>query len=405
MDSPSGPAPSAASTPHTFDARPGAFAGLEVVEISLDAAGEMAGRLLAQYGANVLKVEPPEGSPTRSIGPFAHGEEDPDHSLTFWYYNTSKRSEVLDPRQTNWHEELDRRLAPADILILSCSPADIDSLGLDPTELAARHPRLVICTITPYGLDGPWSHYQSCDLTNLAGGGVLASCGYDDHSVPPIRPGDNQSFHMAASFGLISILLALIQRDATGKGQLIDLSIHDSVAVSPELANPYYFYSEAVVHRQTCRHAQPVPTQPALFETRDGRWVYFALILADTKPWQSLVEWMDSMDLAADLTDPAYETLDHRQANFSHIQSILEVFFLLQDAQSAYHEGQRRGLPVAVISSPDEVVHDEHLRAREFFEYVGTPDQPGGLYPGAPIRFSAYRSEPQRPAPRLGEAR
>jgi crotonobetainyl-CoA:carnitine CoA-transferase CaiB-like acyl-CoA transferase len=133
--------------------------------------------------------------------------------------------------------------------------------------------------------------------------------------------------------------------------------------------------------------------------------VYFALILADTKPWQSLVEWMDSMDLAADLTDPAYETLDHRQANFSHIQSILEVFFLLQDAQSAYHEGQRRGLPVAVISSPDEVVHDEHLRAREFFEYVGTPDQPGGLYPGAPIRFSAYRSEPQRPAPRLGESR
>src|SRR5690606_11915442 len=102
------------------------------------------------------------------------------------------------------------------------------------------------------------------------------------------------------------LLLALLDRQATGLGQVVDVSMHEAVAVSGELANPYWFYPRVQLHRQTCRHAQPSPTQPALFECADGVQVYFALILSDARTWQSLVAWLDTMGLALDLGDEAY---------------------------------------------------------------------------------------------------
>jgi crotonobetainyl-CoA:carnitine CoA-transferase CaiB-like acyl-CoA transferase len=380
------------------------YAGLKVVEVASDPAGEMTGRLLAQYGAEVIKIEPPEGSPTRRIGPFVDGQVTADTSLTFWFYNTSKRSVTLTLPDEQARADFDELLADSDILVLSMTPRELENLSLDPQALAATHPKLIVCVITPFGLSGPWSGYQTSDLVSLASGGLLNSCGYDDHSIPPIRPAENQAFHVAASFAHISLLLALLERDATGLGQVIDASIHDSVAVSPELANPYWFYPRALVKRQTCRHAQPVPTQPALFATMDGRYVYFALILSDAKPWQTLVEWMEVLGVAVDLVDPAYSQLSHRQANFPHIQSILESFFLIQRAEDIYREGQRRGLPIAVVNSPDDVVRDEHLAARNFFDQVSGDDGAEWVFPGAPIRFSAYSSSPQRPAPKLSHA-
>lgn len=391
-----------AATPDAGAAAP-LCRGLKVVEVSSDPAGEMAGKVLAQYGADVVKLEPAVGSPTRRIGPYAGEARDGEASLTFWLYNTGKRSVVADLPDDR--AVLDGLLAGADVLITSSSLADQRQLGLDPHEIGRRFPRLVVCAITPFGQDGPWAEYQSSDLVALAAGGLLNSCGYDDHSIPPIRPAENQAYHVAASFAEISIFLALIERESSGRGQVIDLSVHDSVAVSPELANPYWFYPKALVKRQTCRHAQPSPTQPALFRTLDDRYVYFALVLADLKPWKSLVEWMDSLGIAADLTDPEYDQLAHRQANFPHIQQMLEAFFLIQESAAVYHEGQSRGLPIAVINAPEEVLVDEHLAARGFFETVEHADGSRASYPGPPIRFSSHPGVEQTAAPLLGSTR
>ena len=387
------------STDTEPDPRPRPYDGLRVVEVATDPAGELLGQLLAQFGADVVKVEPPEGSPTRRIGPFEAGQDDLEHSLTYWYYNTGKSSRVLDlPSE---QAELDTLLDRADVVIVSAPPADFPRLGIDVAALPARE-RLVACCITPFGLTGPWRDYRSSDLVALAAGGVLHSCGYDDHSIPPIRPADNQAFHMAASFAHQALLLALLERDATGRGQTLDVSVHDSVAVSGELANPFWFYPEVLVQRQTCRHAQPGPTAPALFATLDGRYVYFALVLADVKPWNALVEWMGTMGMAADLGEPEYAHLAHRQRFFPHIQSILEAFCLVQDAETLYHEGQARGLPIAVVNSPDEVIHDEHLAARGFFQRIERDGEFVGVYPGPPMQFSSYRAAPPAPPPRLG---
>ena len=150
-------------------------------------------------------------------------------------------------------------------------------------------------------------------------------------------------------------MLALIDRQHSGGGQVVDVGMHDCLAVSAELANPYWFYPRVVVHRQTCRHAQPTPTAPALFQCGDGRYVYFVLFVADLKPFRALVEWMATLGVEADLNEPQYEDAAYRQANFGHIQGLVEVFFLLQDAVEAYHDGQARGLPIGVAYAPDDL--------------------------------------------------
>ena len=387
-------------------ARPTPYGTLRVVELAGDPAGEALGKLLATMGADVIKVELPAGAPSRRIGPAAAGfpAGDPDGSLNFWFYNVSKRSVVVDYRTPGGMARLTGLLSSADIAITGWRPSEWADLGTTPGELRAAAPRLILANLSPFGLDGPWADMVSSDLVGLALGGPLNSCGYDDHSIPPIRPGGDQGYQVTASFGHLGVLLALLERERTGQGQVVDVAMHDCLSVSAELANPYWFYPRVLVHRQTCRHAQPSPTQPAVFATADDRHVYFALITAEQKPWQSLVDWMESRRLAADLTDPAYADPAYRLAHFAHIQQIVEVFFLLQTAADCYHEGQQRGLPIGVLNAPEDLPQDPHLAAREFFVPV-EDDAPGGphLYPGAPIRFSALAAPPITRAPRLGE--
>jgi len=241
------------------------------------------------------------------------------------------------------------------------------------------------------------------ELTRSAQGTPLFSCGYDDHAIPPIRPGGDQGYQSAASWALIGTLLALVERQQTGQGQVVDVGMHDCLAVGAELANPYWFYPKAIVQRQTCRHAQPTPTQQAIFQCGDGRWVYFTIFVAEQKSWFALLDWIDSKDVAAGLHDPSFADPAYRQAHFHEIQDVVEVFFLLQTADEAYHDGQARGLPVGPIYAPEDVLADEHLRARGFFVEVEHEDVPPADYPGAPFRFSAYGAADLVRAPRLGE--
>jgi crotonobetainyl-CoA:carnitine CoA-transferase CaiB-like acyl-CoA transferase len=371
------------------------YDGLRVIELAGDPAGEHLGKLLADFGAEVVKLEPPEGSPTRRVGPFAGDRPDPDQSLTFWFHNTGKRSVV--------GSDLAQLLDGADVLVITKRPSVLAREGIDLDQLRAQHPTLVVVSVTPFGLTGPWADYRTSDLVGLAVGGLLNSCGYDDHSIPPIRPGGDQGYQTAASFAYNGLLLALIERQRTGRGQLVDVSMHEAIAVTVELANPYWFYPRVLVQRQTCRHAQPSMTQPALFRCKDDRWVYFVLIVAEPKPWQATVEWLDDYGLAIDLVDPAYSDIAFRQQHFSHVQELVEVLFMLQDADEAYREGQRRGLPIGILNAPEDVLGDEHLQARGFFADVDHDDLGVVRYPGVPYRFSAFGSPSLTRAPLLGE--
>jgi crotonobetainyl-CoA:carnitine CoA-transferase CaiB-like acyl-CoA transferase len=382
---------------------PAPYAGLKVIELAENTGGEFLGRMLAEMGADVIKVEPPEGSPTRRIGPFAKGEEGVDRSLHFWLYNSNKRSVAID-LGGDTADALAPLLDDADFFICTFQPARLAAAGLDLDALSERFPRLIIVSITPYGLTGPWKDYQSSNLIALAGGGPLNMCGYDDHDIPPINPGGDQAHHGATAFGHIGALLALLDRQATGRGQVVAISMHGSSAVNVELANPFWFYPRVNVIRQTCRHAQPSPTQSALFQCADGRYVYYTLILSDGRAWDMLVDWMDSKGMSAMLTDPEYQDIVHRQRYFADIQSIVECFFLCHDSAEMYLDGQARGLPIGLLNAPEDLFEDEHLKARDFFVEVDMGGDVGAVaYPGDSYRFSAFGSVPRLRAPKLGE--
>jgi len=380
-----------------------AYRGLRVVELADSPAAEFTGRLLSEMGAEVVKVEPPQGSASRRIGPFADNIDDGEHSLHFWYYNGDKRSVVLDIGAPSARAELDRLLDGADVLISGLQPFELQAARLSLEQISNEHPKLIVAAMTPYGLTGPWKNLKSCDLVALAAGGPLHMCGYDDHSIPPIRPGGNQGYHTGTAFAHIGILLALLERQRTGKGQIVDLSNHEALAVTVELANPYWFYPRSLVLRQTCRHAQPVRTQPTLFECADG-YVYFALVVTEEKPWLLLIDWLKSHDFESGLDDPEFLSAAFRQQNFDRIQQIVEAFFLVNAADQMYREGQERGLPIGTLNAPEDLFHYRHLRDRAFFAAVPHPGRAPVEYPGAAYRFSAFSPVDPKPAPRLGEA-
>ncbi|WP_238588806.1 CaiB/BaiF CoA transferase family protein [Rhodococcus pyridinivorans] len=372
-----------------------------MVELAQDPQGEIVGKLLADQGADVVKVEPPGGAAGRHIGPFRAGSEgDPDASLHFWAYNTSKRTVTLDTSTEDGRARRAALIADADVLITSDGPSRLAADGIDLQALVAAHPELIAVSVSPYGLTGPWADWRTSDLIALAAGGILNSCGYDDHSIPPIRPGGNQAFQLAASFGHSGLLLALLERQATGLGQIVDVSMHEAVAVSGELANPYWFYPRVLLERQTCRHAQPSPTQPALFECADGVQVYFALILSDARTWSVLVDWLSTLGMDLDLSDEKYQSLAYRQERFSYIQTIMESFFLIQDSATVCREAQARGLPLGPVLAPEQLLEDEHLVERAFFVPVPLPTGGEALFPGSPYRFS-YATGTPGPPPRL----
>lgn len=380
---------------------PSPYAGLKVIEVADDIAGELTGRFLAELGADVLKVEPPEGAPTRHMGPWVDGIADPERSLTFRYYNRNKSSVVLDRSSPDGRRALRGLLRDADVLVSTMRRAELDELGLRPGA-AGDEERLIVLSVTPFGLDGPWASYRTSDLVSLAAGGPLITCGYDDHTLPPIRPGGNQAFHTAASFAHLALLLALIDRERTGSGQAVDVSMHDSLAVTVEMANPYWSYSGAVVQRQTCRHAEPVATESTLFRTADGRYLHYRLITVEPKVWKILTDWMRSKGMVGELDAPSYLDPEFRKRRFGSIRNEVAKFFLAFDGMALYREGQARGLPIGIVNAPEDLLDDAHLLERGFFSPVAEHDGVVAQYPGLPYRFSSFDPPPAVAAPRLG---
>ena len=158
--------------------KPGALAGIRVIELA-DEQAEYCGLTLAGLGADVIKVEPPGGSPTRRIGPFYQDKPDPNGSLFFWQYNRGKRSIVLDLNQEGDRNKFKELLAGADVLLESTPKGELDKLGLGNSDLRKQFPSLITARVTPFGDDGPWANFKGSDLIHLALGGVMMNCGYD----------------------------------------------------------------------------------------------------------------------------------------------------------------------------------------------------------------------------------
>ena len=267
------------------NAGPGMLAGLRVIEIA-DERAEYAGLLLAGLGAEVIKIEPPEGNATRRIGPFLDDQPGLERSLFFWNYNRNKKSVVLDLRDAAGREHMLRLLGGADILLDASCGALNEVLGLDHAALNARFPQLVTARMTPFGDDGPWKDFKGSDLIHLALGGPMMNCGYDpdpnfEYDTPPIAPQIWHAYHIAGEQMATGIIAALIHRERSGEGQDVSLAIHEAVSKNPEQDLMYWVCRRVPLWRLTCRHAsegaQPQPQhlphqgRALVHHARDGR--------------------------------------------------------------------------------------------------------------------------------------
>jgi len=380
----------------------GVFNDVRVLELG-DLAAQQCGKLFADMGADVIKIEPPGGAEGRRIGPFLDNEPHPDRSLSFWHHNTSKRSITLDLAAHSGAEIFRSLAVKADVVLEDYAPGTLAGVGLGYDALRGLRSSLIMVSITPFGQTGPYRDYTSSDLVALALGGPLWSCGYDDHALPPVRPYEGAAYHIAGHYAFIGATAALVLRQATGEGQYIDVSMHEACHDTTEGAMPTWYMGGRRVERQTGRHAAPGATQPVVFPCLDGKSV-FTRIPGETKVWERLVDWLDEAGLAVDLREERFADPAVRRDEMGHITEVVEAFCATQTAEDLYHGAQARGMVWGAVRSPDEIVHDEHLRARGFFVSVEHPELGRSFeYAGAPYQFSETPWALRCRAPLLGE--
>lgn len=389
----------------------GPLAGLRVIEMCGEL-GQLAGKLLADMGADVVKIEPPEGSSARGIGPFVDDQPGANRSLNFWYHNTNKRSVVLDLASESGRASARALCLVADILIEDAPPGALAERGLDFASLEAEAPRLIYCSITPFGQNGPWTNYKSSDLVSLALGGPMAMNGYDPEDAPgapPIRGHGDQGYNTACHFATHGILAALLERQRSGKGQYIDCSAHEALSCTVEVGMPYWLYMKQDVVRQTGRHAAAIRTERWMYRAGDGRDVLLFGVGRDNASWTRIKRWLQEHGYGQQFDEPRFDDPMARQPargtpEVKEIFDAMRAFIAESSSEDIYRGGQERSQAWGVVRSPDETLDDPHWSDRGFWtEVIGEGrDQPVRM-PGAPYQFSATPWQLRRPAPRLGE--
>ena len=368
--------------------RPGPLAGIRVIEFA-DEQGEYCGLTLAGLGADVVKVEPPGGSPTRRIGPFYKDKADPEGSLFFWQYNRGKRSVELDLKKKADLARFQSLLASADILLETTSKGDLDALGLSQQALAKQFPTLIHARITPFGDEGPWTDFKASDLVHLALGGVMMNCGYDPapdgtYDLPPIAPQMWHASHIAGEQMSMAILAALMFRFRTGKGQHVSCAIHEAVAKCTEVDLMTWIMRRSPVLRQTCRHArESISPHPTIAHTKDGRWVMANL---GNRPddGQKLIELMERYGIEPGI-DPTKDAAPRvgrfvpgtapdtskRDPAMEAVQRFVRAFTY---ENVPWREAQQAGMLWAPLRKPHENAMDPHWEVRGSVTDVEHPE-------------------------------
>ncbi len=396
--------------------KPGMLAGLRVVEVA-DESAEYVGLVLAGLGAEVIKIEPPSGSPTRTIGPFVGDQPGPDRSLFFMNYNRGKRSVVLDAGNAQHREQMLALIASADILVDGTNGRLAASLSPEKL-LSERFPRLIHARMTPFGDSGPWKDFQAGDLVHLALGGVMMNCGYDpdpsgQYDTPPIAPQSWHAYHIAGDQLAAATVAALLHRARTGEGQDLCCAVHEAVSKNTEIDVMSWVMRRAPVFRQTARHAVELPSRsPNVSHTKDGRWVMTWGVSARDKA--KLVPFLDRWQMAADLEPPADEA-DFKARTIPGSAGTDEATMYALDVVQRFmrawrydtvpwQAAQEAGLLWAPVRKPHENATDPHWQQRATFSEIEHPELGRTLcYPVSKWLSTATAWQICGPAPALGE--
>lgn len=367
----------------------GALQGIRVIELTQIGAGPYLGSLLGDLGADVIKIEAPEGEPFRSID----NEFGPAESSYFFALNRSKRSVTLDLKSEADREEFERLIATADVLIVTMRPKVIDRLRIDYETLEKVNPRLVYCEITAFGETGPRADEPGMDILAQAIGGAMGTTGEPGRL--PVKVGPPISDFGTTFLGGFAICAALLGRQRDGLGQKISLSLLDTTVAL--LANyvTSYFKTGVPIRPVGGGHPQLVPYQ--VFPTSDGHMV---VACVNDRFWGPLCKAIDRPDLAE---DPKYLTNGDRVRHRAELIEILAPIFKGKSKAEWLSHLLEFGVPASPVNLFEEVFQDEQVKHNHMLIELDHPVYGSYAVINNPIHMSRTPARPFGYAPRLGE--
>jgi crotonobetainyl-CoA:carnitine CoA-transferase CaiB-like acyl-CoA transferase len=359
---------------------------LLVVEVGEAIAPAYAGKLLAEVGATVIRIDPPAGGRLYRSAPLAGR----DHaglgvSAAYLHLNRGKKSAGLDLGTGPGREALGRLVAGADVLIDGLGVGRLSECGHPHNALLARHPRLVVTAITPFGLTGPYRDLAASDLVVLALGGLLNMVGFPDRA--PLQLGGAQAQYATGVSAFTATMAALLYRDGSGRGQLIDVSLVETVAFT-EWKSGAYFDSDGRLRRRGSE------SQWMVLPARDG---FIGFVYQDAD-WPAVQRFTQ---LPA-LRDERFATRGGRIAHARELREILTPWFSARTKVQIYHEGQAQGIPLGFVATIADLLASEQYAAHGFWQTVDHPDLGPATYPGIPYR-AGWAAPPPVRAPAPGE--
>lgn len=365
--------------------RVGALSDLRVVDLSNGIAGAFCSKLFADFGADVIKVEPPSGDPTRALGPFPNYSADPEACGMFIYLNTNKRGITLDIESERGRILAADLLESADVVVESFAPGMMESIGLGCDAIEKTNQGIVFVSITPFGQNGPWRDYQATELVEYAASGLSYVNGAPDRE--PLKEPGFESSYQAGACGFLGAMTALAHRDFTGHGQHVDISIQEAAAAT---FSPQFL---GAMHTGESPGRGSTPLLPC----KDG---YVSLNVRHDATWEYMWLFFDDPDLAQ---DTRFATSADRRSRAAEVEELLLPHLAKYTMEELFHGLAPLRLLIGMTLGVDHLVKDPHLRERGFFATSPHPAVGDVVMPGPPFKMSETPWRLCHPAPDMGQ--
>ena len=365
--------------------------GIRVLDLTWVLAGPFSSMILADLGADVVKVErPPFGDISRTTGPYQNG-----WSGYFFSINRGKRSLAIDLRKAGGKELFLRLVEHADIVMENFTPGTMARLGLGYDVISARNPRTIMASVSGFGQDGPYSDRPALDIVVQAMGGMLSITG--EPGGGPVRPGASYGDLTAGLFSTVGILAALHERERSGKGQAVDISMLDCQVAVMENAIMRYFVTGEVPGPLGTRHPSAAPFQA--FPTADGH-IVIALAFGEENQWTLMCAMLGVTEL---IDDERFETGPKRTRNHAALEPVLSEAFRKRTTAEWYADFLEAGIPCGPVNNVEDVVNDPQVLHRGMLRDVTQRTAGTIRIADSPLRLSRSEAGITGPPPAMGE--
>jgi crotonobetainyl-CoA:carnitine CoA-transferase CaiB-like acyl-CoA transferase len=368
----------------------GALSGVKVLDLSEDIAGSFCARLMADYGADVLKLEPPGGASLRRMGPFHHDDPHPEKSLFFLLLNLNKKGATLNLTTDTGQSILKRLAEHVDVIVETYRPGYLDSLGLGYDTLSQINPGLVVTSITPFGQDGPYSQYKGEEIVEYAMSMIMSISGIQGRE--PLKHGGFQAQYEGGLFGAGATSMALFAQLNTGQGEHIDVSITECIAstmMATQTIYPFIGGSQARRRPVGNEFENPMPC-------KDG-WIIVQAGGGAT--WEDLANFFE----APELLEPRFADRAQRSQNGAEMDQVIINSIKDREKWELFPKAAAARMLFGLVQTPTELVDCPQLESRNFYRTVDHPVIGKIKVPAELFKLTETPYQLKIPAPTLGQ--